>query len=340
MRFVHPPFYTRLRAGRLLCDGAFVSIIVFFPLRAMFLRKLIKSALTRLPGKRLIFSAIRSFGVPPFYRSLRFDGSFPVRLTRETFILLQNMDEYSLETEWFWRGIAGWEAASIQIWMNLCRSQAIGATPTIMDIGACEGIYALVASALAPDSNVVAVEPFPEAFKRLEANVSLNKKPIYTFEAACSDSDGSAAFYSDGNANSTEASLLSSGTVGRTSTCVVKTRSVDSLLRELGLSSIDLVKIDVEGAEPGVIKGMEDYLASSRPVILVEVLNDKVAEELAEIMSRWNYHYWDINDDPRNGALGARLMPCIRNGICLNWLFVPTEKESHLRKCWSEWLIE
>src|ERR1700674_5684195 len=123
----------------------------------MISKKLIKLALKRLPGKRMAFSVIRLFGVPSFYQSLRFDGSFRVRLTRETSILLRNMDEYSLETEWFWRGIAGWEAASIQIWMNLCRSKAIGATPTIMDIGACEGIYALVASALAPYSKVVAV---------------------------------------------------------------------------------------------------------------------------------------------------------------------------------------
>jgi len=302
------------------------------------LRKFIKSAVRRLPGKRLIFSAIRLFGVPPFYRSLRFDGLFPVRLTGETSILLRNIDEYSLETEWFWRGITGWEAASIQNWMNLRRSRAIGASPTIMDIGACEGIYALVASALAPDSKVLAVEPLPEAFKRLEANVSLNKKPIYTFEVACSDCDGSVPFYSDGCANSTEGSLLSSA--GRTSTCVVKTRTVSSLLKESGLSSVDLLKIDVEGAEPAVIRGMEDYLASSRPVMLVEVLNDKVAEDLAEIMSRWNYCYWDINDDPRNGALGLRSAPWIRNGICLNWLFVPVEKEPVLRKCWSEWLLK
>jgi FkbM family methyltransferase len=249
------------------------------------------------------------------------------------------MDEYSIETEWFWRGIAGWEAASIQIWMNLCRSKAIGATPTIMDIGACEGIYALVASALAPDSKVVAVEPLPDAFKRLEANICLNKRPIYAFEAACSDFDGSAPLYSNGCANSTEASLVS-GSVCKTSTCVVKTRTVDSLVKELGLSSVDLVKIDVEGAEPGVIKGMEDYLASSRPVMLVEVLNNNVAEELAKIMSWWNYRFWDINDDPRNGALGVKRMPRIRNGICLNWLFVPVEKEPLLCTCWSEWLLE
>jgi hypothetical protein len=132
--------------------------------------------------------------------------------------------------------------------------------------------------------------------------------------------------------------LLSSA--GRTSTCVVKTRKVASLLKEAGLSSVDLVKIDVEGAEPAVIKGMEDYLTSSRPVMLVEVLNDNVANDLTEIMSRYNYCYWDINDDPRNGALGLRAAHSIRNGICLNWLFVPVEKEYLLRKCWPEWLVE
>jgi len=83
---------------------------------------------------------------------------------------------------------------------------------------------------------------------------------------------------------SSEALLLSSGRLRKTSTCVVKTRTVDSLPRELSLSSVDLVKIDVEGAEPGVIKGMEDFLASSRPIMLVKVLNDNVAEEAAEII--------------------------------------------------------
>ena len=119
------------------------------------MKEAIKAVVRRVPGKKIIFSFVRLFGVPSFYKSLRFKGRFRLPLTKEKSIKLWNNDDYSIETEWFWRGINGWEAASIQIWMNLCSSKTFGSVPVIWDIGACEGIYALVAQSIVTNSTCI-----------------------------------------------------------------------------------------------------------------------------------------------------------------------------------------
>ena len=39
------------------------------------------------------------------------------------------------------------------------------------------------------------------------------------------------------------------------------------------------MKIDVETHEPAVLKGMGEYLRSFRPTMLIELLNDEVAQQ-------------------------------------------------------------
>lgn len=277
--------------------------------------------------------------MPSFYKSLRFRGVFSLPLTGEVAIKLWNHDGYSIETEWFWRGITGWEAASIQIWMKLCASRAFGPAPVIGDIGACEGIYALVARALLPGARVLAVEPLAEACQRLNANILLNKQSMDVFQAACSDRDGTAELFVDGQTTSTEASIVTGRMSHPSASRVVATRAMSSLIEELDLRSVDLIKVDVEGAEPEVLKGMGKYLKEFRPVMILEVLTPEAAEQLNELMAPLNYSYWDINDDPRNGALGLKPANRICKGVCLNWLIVPTEKVEPLEKCWSDWYL-
>lgn len=304
------------------------------------MKEAIKAVVRRVPGKKIIFSFVRLFGVPSFYKSLRFKGRFRLPLTKEASIKLWNNDDYSIETEWFWRGINGWEAASIQIWMNLCSSKTFGSVPVIWDIGACEGIYALVAKALSPTAHVLALEPLPEAFQRLNANIELNNLNINAIKAACSESDGTAELFIDGQTNSTEASLVSGQLSRPSSTRSVVTRAISSIIEELQLKSMDFVKIDVEGFEPSVLKGMGNYLGKYRPVMIIEVLNPDVGNQVNQVMSDLDYRYWDINDDSRNGSLGIKPSAEIKKGICLNWLLVPAEKAEALEECWRQWILK
>ncbi len=293
-----------------------------------------------LPGKKAIFSLIRLFCVPSNYKSLRFKGPFHVPLTTDISVKLWNSNDYCLETEMFWRGITGWEPVSIQIWNKLCGSGSLGPNPVIWDIGACEGIYGLTANALSPDAIVLAMEPLDAAFDRLTNNIVLNQGRLISIKAAASTEDGVAEFFMDDPINSTEASLMSGQIKGSVSSCSVSTRSVSSITKEHNLNSMDLVKIDVEGAEPGVLLGMGEYLSKYRPVLILEVLNSSAGDHVNALMANLNYRYWDINDDPRNGPLGIRTDAVIRKGICLNWLLVPAEKVSLLEDCWRTWYLK
>lgn len=54
-------------------------------------------------------------------------------------------------------------------------------------------------------------------------------------------------------------------------TIEVMTRSLDGILKETGQHGVDVVKLDVEGAELEVLKGARVTLSSSYTVLLIDV---------------------------------------------------------------------
>jgi FkbM family methyltransferase len=303
------------------------------------LRNLGKVVLHFLPFKQSLFRLLRIFGVPKCYRSLRFEGRFKLAVTHRTYVLLNCYDTYGLETEYFWRGITAWECVSIQIWIRLCQYAVPSSGGVICDIGASEGVYALVAKAVSRGAKVIAAEPFPEAYKRLRANVALNRMEVTALEVAVGRSNGKSTLFTSGEGFTTEASTCRSESAAAGSRIPIVTRSLDSLIEELHLPAVHLIKIDVEGAESDVIIGFAAYLNAFRPVVLVEILSDRTADELNRLLEAHGYCYWDINDDDRNGALGIRPAQRMRKGICLNWLLVPAEKVPQLQHCWADWIL-
>ena len=49
-------------------------------------------------------------------------------------------------------------------------------------------------------------------------------------------------------------------------------RALDNMLRELGVERVDLIKVDVEGAEYEALKGLEKTLVHENPQVVVELL--------------------------------------------------------------------
>jgi len=67
-------------------------------------------------------------------------------------------------------------------------------------------------------------------------------------------------------------------------------RSLDSLITELKISHIDVIKIDAEGAEVQILKGAINTIVRSKPYIIVEVRHSNL-NEFKELIKGLRYSY-------------------------------------------------
>lgn len=143
-----------------------------------------------------------------------------------------------------------------------------------LDVGANIGLYTLRAATLVGDSGrVVAVEPSREALAALRVNLTLNPAlapRVTVVEAALSDVDGAGRLYHVAAGHDPQSfSLLADGTAQESEPVTVET--LDGLVERLGLARLDLVKLDVEGAEPLVLAGAARTLEQLRPSFIIEM---------------------------------------------------------------------
>ena len=151
------------------------------------------------------------------------------------------------------------------------------------DIGANIGAHALpMARDVGSSGSVFAIEPTNWAMQRLQANRQLNPglttalKPIHALLG-----DGSAApsagFYSSWNLGEVEDKHPVHGGVLQ-SIEGAENLTLDGLVQRLGISRLDLIKIDVDGWECKVFRGGAETLQRYKPTLVME-LSPYVLEE-------------------------------------------------------------
>jgi len=147
---------------------------------------------------------------------------------------------------------------------------------TFIDVGAHEGYCSLKAArVVGPSGHVIAIEANPEMVRTLRGNIQASGTGVVTVvPVACSDSESTLDLFvaehsNSGNSSLSERNASLAGTVR--ATYHVPARSLDAILQESRLLRVDVVKIDVEGAELLVLKGAEETLVRSRPILFVEL---------------------------------------------------------------------
>jgi len=148
----------------------------------------------------------------------------------------------------------------------------LGPGGVLLDVGANIGLFSLLGAHLVgPGGLVLAVEPGAVSYGRLAANLDLNDLPqLRLVRAALSDREGEMALYHTALGDDPQAfSLLPSGAQVPSET--VRVTTLDLLATAQGLTRLDCVKIDVEGAEPMVIAGGGATLARFRPIVIFEI---------------------------------------------------------------------
>lgn len=132
---------------------------------------------------------------------------------------------------------------------------------TVFDVGANVGDWTLAAAQLLPDAHIHSFELSPRTWRTLSQRVS---GPRFTVNnCGMGDRDGTMEFKDYGE-NSTVNTLLTEATYhdARQTAVVSKAEIVtgDSYCARHGIGQIDLLKIDVEGADHLVLAGFEGML--------------------------------------------------------------------------------
>lgn len=162
------------------------------------------------------------------------------------------------------QGPLPFEPESLPVWADIC---SVGGA-RVLDVGAYTGLYSLVARKAG--AHVTAFEPLERNRRRFMENAAVNGFDDLTVNLeAVSDRVGTATITTNLAARG-----LSSGSsivkVVGANHIKVPTITIDSL----NIKKLTAMKIDVERAEPLVLKGSRETLERCRPTILVEVLGD------------------------------------------------------------------
>jgi FkbM family methyltransferase len=155
------------------------------------------------------------------------------------------------------------------------------------DLGSNWGLYTAVAATIVgEDGLVVAVELNPEPFARLLRLVHTSALTnVLAFNVALSDVSGDRAGIVKPWYRNDTASFLSKATSDQTD--AITTRTLDKLWKQVGSPQVRMVKLDVEGFEPVVIRGGISFLTNGvTDFALVEV------SDWAE--TRTGVHYSEI----------------------------------------------
>lgn len=140
----------------------------------------------------------------------------------------------------------------------------LGSGDCVYDIGAEFGLYSVFLSrAVGEKGRVIAFEPENIRCKRLKENLKLNKlKNVRIFSLALGDKNGEEELLIGRNDVAPGFINLPGAVNSHRSTQKVKIKNGDGFVSEAGLPLPDAVKIDVEGYEYYVIKGLEKTLKS------------------------------------------------------------------------------
>ena len=177
---------------------------------------------------------------------------------------------------------------------------------TVADVGAYLGRYTLTSSNLVGKSGrVVAIEGDPSHYEMLEKNLKLNKVSNVTaincmvgskdmYLIVPSEDNYLAVGSKDIHTNYQDDSHREFDETGKAKigNSIVNLNTLDNLLiKEHGISEVNWMKIDVEGAELEVLKGAHNILSNSKRINLLIEIHDtnKLYKPIVEILNSHNF---------------------------------------------------
>jgi len=159
-----------------------------------------------------------------------------------------------------------------------------------LDIGGNIGLQSLrMAASVGQNGKVYAFEPLQHIQEKFKTNVALNKaNNIKLFEIALSDQEDEIVYELDRNTWNQGTFSLKNKSTG-TDTQKITIKIADNLPEIRQLNSLALIKIDVEGYEYNVLRGLKETLQKHRPRIIFEYDSNYWVNTQQSIVSCFNF---------------------------------------------------
>ena len=193
-----------------------------------------------------------------------------------------------------------------------------GESPVIFDVGAYTGETYKDYRRRFPDATLHLIEPFEQSAAILK-EITKTDEYAYVHQLAFSDVAGESTLHiNQSSATNSLQPLVSdaaarwgTSTLAKQTETVVKTETLDNLCTSLGIMEIDIIKIDVQGAEMTVLRGAEQMFNSQNVGLLqMEYIAESTYEhqralhEYLEYFHNRNYRLLDIYQPiRRNGKM-------------------------------------
>jgi FkbM family methyltransferase len=185
----------------------------------------------------------------------------------------------------------------------------LGPGATFVDVGSHWGYFSLRASdRVGPAGRVVAIEADPRIFAVLERSRDLNPRaPITAIHAAAAGEPGELELdgFDEAQPNWGVSRVVSGSIATRGPRFRVRAARLDDLLDDLGVGVVDLVKMDIEGAEASALRGMRRGLAEGRyRRVLLELHPEALAAQgcdaadLVAALVEAGHRVWTIDHAP------------------------------------------
>lgn len=164
-----------------------------------------------------------------------------------------------------WPLPAVFEPKMVQLFSTL-----INKSDCVLDIGANVGCTSILFGELA--DKVYSFEASPSTFKLLETNIAqsgLKNIEIFNSGVGAESGESTLTFSADNRSGGfvSDQTQASAGHIIET----INIKPADELVDAIGLHQVDFIKIDVEGFEGQVIKGAQQLLRKSQPIVVLEL---------------------------------------------------------------------
>jgi len=178
------------------------------------------------------------------------------------------------------------------------------ATPgaTVLDVGANIGLYTIEASrAVGASGHVIAIEAAPSHARSVESSIILNgSSNVTVVNVAVGSETGLAILSLPSNGNM---GMFTLGNVDGNESCTVPVKRIDDIMDELGIASVDFIKMDIEGSELRALNGAASLLKRHHPPILIE-LNEialnacgATSGDVKALLFSFGYKGWIVRRD-------------------------------------------